>query len=242
MNTKVISQSALDMIEQYKNVPYFNNKTQVQRASLRVKVGKGSPKEIFDEIKELAILNRVDTKVFNDENLRRFMVINNIGIDCSGFAFHVLNEESINRGKGSLSRKMHLNGFLSRFNPEKNTDVKTFADDRNSHIVPIKEIQVGDIVTMIAERNHILVVYQIEYQNFIPITLHYVHAMAWPTDGEFDHGLHKGIIEIIDIEKNILDQRWIELEKDSLVHGDENYTFSRAKKSSTEIRRLNWFD
>jgi hypothetical protein len=241
MNTKVISQGALDMIEQYKNVPYFNNKTQAKRVSLKVNVGKGSPKEIFDEIKELAILNKIDIKSFNDEGLRKFMVLNNIGIDCSGFAFYVLNEESIKRDKGSLSRKMHLNGFISRFNPEKNTDVKVFADDRNSHVVSLKEIQVGDIITMIAERNHILVIYQIEYQNFIPTTLHYAHAIAWPTDGEFGHGLHKGIIEIINPEKDLFEQRWIELGKDSLVNGDENYTFSRARKSKTEIRRLNWF-
>jgi hypothetical protein len=94
---------------------------------------------------------------------------------------------------------------------------------------------------MIAERNHILVIYQIEYQNFIPTTLHYAHAIAWPTDGEFGHGLHKGIIEIINPEKDLFEQRWIELGKDSLVNGDENYTFSRARKSKTEIRRLNWF-
>lgn len=241
MNTKVISQSALDMIEQYKNVPYFNNKTQSKRASLKVNVGKGSPKEIFDEIKELAILNKIDIKKFNDEGLKKFLVLNDIGIDCSGFAFYVLNEESINRGKGSLSRKIHLNGFISRFRPEINTDVKVFADDRNSHVVSLKEIQVGDIITMIAERKHILVVYQIEYQNFIPTTIHYAHAISWPTDGEFGHGLHKGIIEITNLEKDIIEQRWIEMEKDSLINPEENYTLSRAKKSKTEIRRLNWF-
>lgn len=241
MNTKVMSQSALNMIEQYKNVPYFNNKTQRKRASLKVNIGKGSPKEIFDEIKELAILNKIDIKKFNDEGLKKFLVLNDIGIDCSGFAFYVLNEESISRGKGSLSRKIYLNGFISRFRPEINTDVKVFADDRNSHVVSLKEIQVGDMITMIAERNHILVIYQIEYQNFIPTTIHYTHAISWPTDGEFGHGLHKGIIEITNLEKDILEQRWIELEKDSLINPEENYTLSRAKKSKTEIRRLNWF-
>ena len=59
MNTKQISRGALDIIDQYRNfrienaicsIPYFNNKTTARRAGLRAEVGKGSPKDIFDEM------------------------------------------------------------------------------------------------------------------------------------------------------------------------------------------------
>jgi hypothetical protein len=62
-----------------------------------------------------------------------------------------------------------------------------------------------------------------------------VHAIAWPTDGEYGHGIHDGKIEITDINKSILEQRWIE----NNVIENENYTLIRAQKSITEIRRLN---
>lgn len=250
MNTKVISQSARDVIEQYRNfhvsnavcsVPYFNNRVTARRAALRVEVGKGSPKDIFEEISHRALQERVDVNLLDSENLKKFLVNSNLGIDCSGFAYYVLNEESITRGKGTLDKHINfihasnpLTRFIAKFKPQTNIDVLTFADDKNSRAIIFKEIEPGDIITMLGgpeggERNHILVIHQVEYQNFVPTTLHYVHAIAWPTDGEYGHGIHEGKIDIIDPNKSILDQRWIENEKT----GEENYTFSRAKKSTT---------
>ena len=255
MNTKVISDATQTMINQYKNfhigpaicsVPYYNNRVAGRRAALRVEVGKGSPKDIYEELIHIFLKNRVDTKLLTSEGLKKVMVENNIGIDCSGFAYYVLNEESLGRGKGSLSRRLRFDRWLAMFRPIINTNVLTLSDNRNSKIIPIKEAQVGDIITMVGgveggERNHILIINQIEYQNFIPVTLHYVHAIAWPSDGAYGHGIHEGKIEITNIEKPIVEQRWIELEKDATVVGDENYTFSRARQSATELRRLNWF-
>lgn len=233
-----------DIIKAYRNVPYFNNKTRGKRAGLRVEIGKGSPKEIMDEVRDRALLQKIDLKSFNDEELKKFMVDNNIGIECSGFAFWVLNEESLRRGKSTL--KGHLkfpfsHGVLGRLRsairPIENTDVKTFAHDENSRVVLISDSRVGDMITMTSgpdgdERDHILVINKVE-----PSIIYYVHAVTWPTDGEYGHGIHEGKIEIINPEKSIVEQNWVELGKT----GEENYTHMRAKKSVTELRRLNWF-
>ncbi len=257
MNTKRISDKALNVIDQYKNfslgnstcsIPYFNNKTTARRAGLRAEIGKGSPKDIFDEAEHRAIPQRIDLNLLDSENLKKFLVDNNIGIDCSGFAYYVLNEESKNRGQGSIDKHLSFplsKGIIakikSKMRPVENTDVQTLAHNKNSKVVSVRELQVGDIITMVGgaeggERDHVLIIHQIEYQNFLPVTIHYVHAVAWPTDGEYGHGIHEGKIEIIDVGKNIVEQKWIELEKT----GANNYTFSRAIKSVTEIRRLNW--
>ncbi len=230
-------------------MPYFNNKTKARRAGLRVEVGKGSPKEIHDELKDIALINKIDLNNLDGVSTKKLLVDNNIGIDCSGFAYYVLNEESIARGKGTLDKYLYFvkaSNFITRlivkFKPQTNTDVVTLADDRNSKYILLRDVEVGDMITMVGgpeggERNHILIINQIEYQNFVPVVLHYAHSVAWPTDGEYGHGLHKGIIEITDINKGITEQRWIELEKT----GEENYTFMRALKSKTEVRRLRWF-
>ena len=126
--------------------------------------------------------------------------------------------------------------------PIENTGVTTLAHDSNSKSLATKQAEPGDIITMVSEeengkRNHILVIHQIEYQNFIPTTLHYTHAIAWPSDGEYGHGVREGSVEILDLNKPLIEQKWIELGKE----GFENYTFTRAQKSRTELRRLNWF-
>ncbi len=243
MNTKLLSQEALDIINQYKNfqignaicsIPYFNNKTKGIRGGLRVEVGKGSPKDIFDEVKQKAFEQKVDTKLFTSDTLKKFLVDNNIGIDCSGFAYYVLAIPDkylhFPFAKGILGK------LKAKIRPIENTDVATLAHDKNSKVIPVSKVQVGDMITMInnIERDHILIINQIEYQNFLPTTIHYVHAVAWPTDGEYEHGIHEGTIEVLNNEKLIIDQKWVENGK----IGDENYTFARGQKSLTELRRL----
>lgn len=243
MNTKLISQQALDIISQYKNfqignavcsVPYFNNKTTKQRAALGVFIGKGSPKDIYDEVRGLLIKEKIAETSLTSETLKRLLVDKNLGIDCSGFISHVFDISS---------KKVHfpfakgiLGKLKAKVRPIENTDVATLADNSNSKVISLKETEPGDIITMLNndERDHVLLINQIEYQNFLPVTIHYVHAVAWPTDGEYGHGIHEGKIEITDLNMGILEQRWIENNK----MGNENYTFTRGQKSLTELRRL----
>lgn len=258
MNTKIISQEAFDIIDQYKNfkvgnaicsVPYFNNRTTKLRGAIRVEIGKGSPKDIFDEVEQFCIKNKVEINSLTSESLKALLVDSNIGIDCSAFAYYVLNEESISQHKGAIDKHLsfpYSKGFINRIKckirPIENTDVRTLAHNANSRIVSIKDIKNGDIITMLGgpdgdDRDHILVIDRIEYQNFIPATLHYVHSIKWPTDGVYNHGIHEGTIEILNPDKDIVDQIWIE----NNMRGNDNYTHFRAQKSQTEVRRLNWF-
>ena len=254
MNTKLISDRALTLINQYKNfqvanaicsVPYFNNSRTGLRGAMRAEVGKGSPKDIYEEVEQITVKGRIDTNVFNNETLKKFLVEKNLGIDCSAFAYYILNEESQAREKGTLDRHLafpfasgFLGSFKSKMRPVENADVRTLAHEKNSKIIELKNVEPGDIITMMQKDtpapNHILVIHQIEYQNFLPITIHYTHAMAWPSDGLYGHGIHEGKIEILDISKKMIDQYWIELEKT----GPENYTFARAQNSTTELRRM----
>ena len=273
MNTKTLSQHALSVIDQYLHfkagtavcsVPYFNNKVTVKRGALRAYGGKGSPQDIFVEVQEIAIKKRISLSVvvgsstaFADESLKKVLVENNLGIDCSGFAYYILNAESQESGKGSLDR--HLSfikcvGMIAKIRcslrPIENCDVATLANDTNSRVMSAKEIQPGDFISLLstadaqaekghsqtAQRDHILVIHQVEYQNFIPTKIHYSHAIAYPEDGIYGSGIRQGLIEILDPEKDLLEQKWIEEGKE----GSENRLFMRAKSSQTEVRRLKW--
>src|SRR3989344_1132631 len=106
MRIKTLFKVALDTISQYENVPYFNNKTLGTRGALKAEVGKGSPEDIREEVKNIAIREKINIDNLDKDNLKRFLVDHNIGIDCSGFAYHVLNEESKERGKGNLGNNI----------------------------------------------------------------------------------------------------------------------------------------
>jgi hypothetical protein len=272
MNTRTLSAPSLSTIDQYLHfqtgsavcsVPYFNNKTRGARGALRVLGGKGSPKDIQDETENILLKNRISSTTISDEALKKLLVDNSVGIDCSGFVYHVLDAESIHQKKGNL--KNHLAfvqspGFIgtlrARFRPVENSGVTTFANDKNSKIVPLAEVQPGDIITMVpgtplatsyehlnvvttkgAERDHILVIHQVEYADSIPSKIYYSHAVAYPEDGIYGTGIKQGAIEITHPSQSLLSQRWIENGQE----GTANRIFTRANKSDTQLRRLHWF-
>lgn len=255
MNTKLISKPSLDIIDQYLHfkvgtaecaIPYFNNKHKRQRAGLRAVIGKGSPKEIFDEVEILGLKEKIKAETWTDDSLKKFMCDQNIGIDCSGFAYYILSAENKTLGKGSMDRHLtfpNRNIFrrlAAKFRPVENADVLTFANEKNSKIIDLKDVQPGDFITMtgaLTGRNHIIIIHHVDYQNFVPTTLHYTHSFTWPLDGQYGHGVRQGMIEILEPTKGITDQKWIEKEKT----GQENPTYLRAKISKTEIQRLKWW-
>ncbi|MDP3962854.1 MAG: hypothetical protein Q8Q03_03245 [bacterium] len=243
MNTKLLSEKALSVIDQYLNfrvgsavlsIPYFNNRHSQARMKLRVQVGKGSPKDILDELHDIAVAEKINLNSLDSSGLKKFLVDHNIGIDCSGLAYYILNAESESRGKGTLDRHLSfavchgiLGKMMCKMRPAENAGVTTFAHEKNSHEMSIKDALPGDIITMVGDHNHILIIHQIEYQNFVPTALHYTHSMAWPEDGEYGHGIKQGIIKITAIDKKISEQKW-----------NEGYTFERAGKSLTTLRRM----
>ena len=135
--------------------------------------------------------------------------------------------------------------------PVENAGVSTLAHDKNSSVVDMINVTPGDIITMInrsveeggdgRERDHVLFIHQVDYQNFKPLTIHYSHSIAWPSDGVYGHGVRQGMIEIIDIKKPLTEQRWTEADKigtSSNIATCENYTYARSMKARTQIRRM----
>ena len=238
MNTKILTPRAMSVIDQYLHftvgaglpagrqavcsVPYFNNKTIKARASLRAEIGKGSPKDIYDEVQAMLIKQHISIDMLADGSLKKMLADANIGIDCSGFAYYVLNAESAEAGKGPLDKHLsfvNCKGLLgemrAKFRPAENCDVTTLADDKNSRIIPLNEAAPGDIITMAGdaddnERDHILIIHQVDYQNFSAFKLYYSHAVAYPEDGLYGSGIKQGTIEITDLNKPLTEQEWIE--------------------------------
>lgn len=270
MNTKTLSDKALAVIEQYLafhmgktgttetkgvtcSIPYYNNRRREIRGGLRALIGKGSPKDIFDEVEIIMLKEKVSLATLNDETFKWFLVDHNIGIDCSGFAYHVLNAEGLAHNKSGINHYLsfpYCRGILGKLKsmvrPVGVTNVRTLAHDSNSVSIPLSAAKVGDMITMLdtdKSRDHVLVIHQIDYENNFPVTIYYTNSIAWPTDGQYNHGVRQGKIAIADAQKNITDQIWTESNitgaGDSTV--GENYTFTRSRKAQTEIRRLKWF-
>lgn len=249
---KTLSQPALDMIERYVNLqvgdktvpcPYFNNKRNRVRGALGVHIGKGQPEDIGQEMQIIAMKQHIKLSVQSSEDITALMVDNNIGIDCSGFVYHVLNAErggalksNMKFPKGNVLRKL-----IGKLRTAENVNVKVLTDEKNSTEVALTDVTPGDLIVMMEtgekhDLDHVLLIEKVEYnEHDTPTKIHYVHSLRWNTDGKYSHGIKRGVIEIADAFKGLLEQTWTEAEKND----DTNETLWRAVTAKKcEIRKM----
>ncbi|MSU75790.1 MAG: hypothetical protein EXS55_04745 [Candidatus Magasanikbacteria bacterium] len=172
--------------------PYFNNARLKQRGQLRVLVGKGTPKEIAEEAYIISVQKHAglfeksgDCCLHNEhtgapmtaDDLRKFLIDNRLGIECSGFVTHVLRTHYLESKKTDILKKLFIvpkhqiaRWLISRLRPIENIDVKTYVSERNTvQIIGItvgydySKVMAGDVITMLDKTlpfqcNHILVV------------------------------------------------------------------------------------
>ncbi|PJE73865.1 MAG: hypothetical protein COV01_03425 [Candidatus Taylorbacteria bacterium CG10_big_fil_rev_8_21_14_0_10_41_48] len=241
----MLSPEAQKTIESYINLPigagcvtpYFNNRRKKIRGGLRALIGKGSPKEIVEEAEIVALREKADLKNLDSVTLKKFLVDKNLGIDCSGFAFHVLNAESLavngkRLGAYLTSQKGFLRRFISRFREAENISVSHLVSEENSTVVNIQNAQSGDIITLLnSEYNHVVIIESVEH-NDANTTLHYIHSYAWPEDGVYGHGIHRGTLTLSN--ENIMRGTWIE--DGHVVNFEKKRPVEKA-----ELRRLKAF-
>jgi hypothetical protein len=120
------------------------------------------------------------------------------------------------------------------------TNYKTLLDD---YIIDTlvnytqAELPMGSYQFTNKERNHILIIREVKYENSTPKQIVYTHSVAYPEDGLYNTGPRNGTIDIVDANLPITKQNWSEENR----QGQDNKLFVRATNSLTEVRRLNFF-
>lgn len=239
MSTKTLTREALQVIDSYQNLsigkhkilcPYFNNRRSGVRGALRVLIGKGTPQEIEEEAVLFALREKIDLDSLNEEELKKFLIYHNLGIDCSGFIYHILDAEL-----GGLKKhlkhpwiKNPLRKLIAKLRVVENTGVSTFNNDVNTTEIKLSDVQPGDMIVMMNtglknDLHHILIVHEVSES-----LIKYSHSFQFTTDGQYNHGIKQGEIKITKPNKNILEQEWSEIE-----------TFNHAKMAKElKIGRL----
>ncbi len=232
------------------NCPYFNNRHMRLRGALRVLVGKGGAEEISEEAQLIALREKIDLGTLDSGDLKKFLANHHLGTDCSGFAYHLLEAESLGKKLGPLKKhlkrpfiKSPLRKLLAWLRPIENTGVGTLVHEKNSHEIKNEDVRAGDLIIMLKtgpkhDYNHVLIVTRIEREADTPTTINYAHSFQWSKDGQYDHGVRLGRITITDTKKPLLEAVWEEKNET----GNNNETFTHAKNAEDLIlKRLNCF-
>lgn len=168
--------------------------------------GKGKPEQIKRATLQKAGQAGIILETMTSVQIRQFMGQNRIGIDCSGFAFHILNFLQPDFWRG-----LKMAPGTSK-NPVRRLNAAALTSKENTLAVgKVSSIQVGDLIPMSfggKKIDHVLIVVNINDREII-----YAHSSSkTPNDGP-----HLGKIEIVDKNLGLKEQEWLEKTKQDVL-------------------------
>ena len=202
------------------NTPYLNNRRTGIRAGLRVLIGKGTPDEIIDEARLIALREKIELTNLDTKNLKKFLVDHGLGIDCSGLAYHILAAELRTHGTVLGARlkfpfiKNPLRKLIARLRPVESAGVRTLAHEKNATRISTNEIQPGDMIVMIEtgttnKFNHVLLVTETDSSTDNQISkITYIQSIQYSKDGKYNHGVRTDEISITKNSPDLRDETW----------------------------------
>lgn len=204
-----ISQKIESFVKQYSEMeinglivscPYWINRLKNGKVTLRgFAKGKGRSSEIREELIKRLSKMPVDLKFeLTPETVRKFAKRERIGIDCSGFVYRVL-DELLHCGYGDTNFKNLDKVFSGGINK---TNVKRLSDLKYSdQIKIIDNFQIGDMIRLWGGK-HIAIIIGINKKEIL-----YAHSSWLSTKIQ---GTHASTILIVDDEKSLDEQVWME--------------------------------
>lgn len=204
--------------------------------------GKGTPEMIRNELVSKAQYHDFDLHNATTFEIFDFMRTHRIGVDCSGLVYHLLD--------AYVQALLHkpLSSFLVRYNGNfgkieklllsykryRRINAKTLTSPLNTtEVYAVKNIEIGDLIRISRERDHVLLVTKINRDQDGTITnVQYIHSSSVHTQ---KRGPHYGEIVVLEPEKGLESQNWLETTKQNDNYGKEYFQPERGDS----VRRLN---
>jgi len=204
--------------------PYYENKEKLSLNFNSIynklfdqtrRTGKADPEEIEKVTNQLAQKLNFDLNQATVEQIRQFMRQKKIGVDCSGFAYHLLkafNHSKTSQNFDKFFIRTPSPNPLSIFRPNHlQINAHTFTNPSNSQpVFNLNDIQLGDMIRMFKGK-HILVILENTSKKII-----YAHSSRKWT---LTTGVHLGQINITHPQKGLEEQNWVEKTKDHQSFG-----------------------
>lgn len=200
------------------NCPYWMNKTRDGKVVVR---GRGNGKGTAEEIRQAlmqSLGNILSSTKITQEYIQKMAKRNKIGIDCSGFAYRIL-DEIIKEVKGQRLDTVFPGGINK-------TNANLLTSENVSISIPCAiDIKPADLIRMNGGK-HIALVVENDGKN-----IHYIHSSHRYTSIK---GAHEENIKIIEPNQNLASQLWLEKTPDGQNFGKKYFN----PENSDAVRRL----
>lgn len=218
------------------NVPYVTNDGSCYCSPRSL--GKGTVEEIRNELTQKTLEKKISLESSPSHKIKELMKEWGIGIDCSGFVYHLL-DALLQKKKGIkldnvILRYGGIIGVIERSilkaKRVRRISATTLVSDLNTVVVrEVSKIQEGGLISLThGARKHVAIIVKVEQTKII-----YAHSTGTTVETS---GTHFGEIEIVDRNQGLDKQRWLELTKEGLNYGKECF---RVEKGDC-VRRLRY--
>lgn len=188
--------------------------------------GKGTPEEIIETTLLEAKNHKKNLEEMSEEEIISFMKARKIGVDCSGFAFWML--DALDKEKGGNGIADDIPGSQGRYLKAR-ANASMLTSDEVSIPVELRNIRVGDTIRIHGGR-HIVVIISVIRQENVMKKIEYVHSSSKTEE----YGVHKAEIVIVDGDKDLEFQDWLEKTKEGESYKDIYFD----PKNGDGIKRL----
>jgi hypothetical protein len=223
---------------------YINLKNKMNSGKhLRSLTGKGLPEEIVLETMIKARLRNVALTDLNTDEIRLFMQNEGIGVDCSGFVYHVLDAWSLFDNKRSIRKFLKYDNSVRTYisvilRPSCNTSADTMTNSANTSRVRLKDVRPGDLLRLkgISRGDHIAIVTAVEMTNGHVTWFEFAQSSQQFGD---DNGVRISRVLVSDDERSLLEQGWQDFDTDGV-----DWTYKQLEKNYEDngLRRLKFLD
>jgi len=196
-------------------IPYVINR---KRFNLMRTAGKGTPQMIRTELNRIAKTYQFDLDSHSESEIFAFMNENEIGVECSGFAYHLLHAyvvEILNKPLSSILAKPKgiinaLVWVLFKQGIVRHVNADMLTSEKNTiKVAHLSDVRVGDLIRLSVKTpgDHVLLVVDVTKKLGVIESITYAHSSYQRTVSQGPHTAH---IRVIDSAKGLHDQDWQE--------------------------------
>jgi hypothetical protein len=189
--------------------------------------GKGTPKQLVAASYRRARKLGINLDKLSKSRLKKFLEENMIGIDCSGFVFHLMNMFDKENGGDGITKKYLGYVRLPGWRASWKVNSSTLSSSTFTRKIKLKDINPGDIIRLFAGK-HIAFVVRVNKNSVT-----YTHCSNYSRV----KGCHLDRIIIKDWSKDLQFQDWKELTRKGNKYRDVTYFPNRGDS----IRRPRWW-
>lgn len=157
MDRTKLKQQLQREVKHYLGIPYFINFIANPHQKHDWQVGKGNWRQIQKYTRTIASQKKIDLSKLNRQQLYNFQKKHNIGIDCSGLAYHL--SDFLCRLKNNTPIRPHLIGTQGKTGPRRlSADLLTSPPNA----IPVRDwadIQIGDLIRT-DKGKHVMFIYK----------------------------------------------------------------------------------